>query len=125
MGNETTESMFSASIDETDQECPSVSKLGKRKRSKDNIEKNLVAMFDDVSSKLGSFMDNVDMHLVIAPGGGAAPSTPCLDPLPLWRCSCRGVPTKQHQKGVWVVRRLRCKSKNSLLGKMKIERNAM
>ncbi|KAL8154688.1 hypothetical protein AgCh_000149 [Apium graveolens] len=63
MGNETTESMFSASTDETDQECLSVSKLGKRKRSKDNTEKNLVAMFDDVSSKLGSFIDNVDMHL--------------------------------------------------------------
>lgn len=63
MGNETTESMFSASTYDVDQECPSVSKPGKRKRSKDNIEKNLFTMFDDVSRKLGSFMENVDMHL--------------------------------------------------------------
>lgn len=35
----------------------------KEKRSNDNVEKNLVVMFDEVSSKLGSFMDNVDTHL--------------------------------------------------------------
>ncbi|KAK1369262.1 hypothetical protein POM88_035354 [Heracleum sosnowskyi] len=63
MGNETSESMFSASIEEGDQECPSVSKPGKRKRSKDSAEKNLISMFDDVSSKLGSLMENVNTHL--------------------------------------------------------------
>ncbi|KAL1816354.1 hypothetical protein ACET3Z_018928 [Daucus carota] len=61
MGNETNDSMFSTSTEEADQD--SVSKPGKRKRSKDNPEKNLISMFDDVSSKLGSFMENIDKHL--------------------------------------------------------------
>ncbi|KAK1375539.1 hypothetical protein POM88_031732 [Heracleum sosnowskyi] len=37
--------------EEGDQKWPSVSKPGKRKRSKDGAEKFLIAMFDDVSSK--------------------------------------------------------------------------
>ncbi|KAL8116142.1 hypothetical protein AgCh_022588 [Apium graveolens] len=61
---------------------------------------------------------------LITPGGGAAPSTPFLYPSPLCRCSCGGVPTKQHRKGVWVPRRLRYECKNSLLGKLKIDMNA-
>ncbi|KAL8154822.1 hypothetical protein AgCh_000250 [Apium graveolens] len=31
---------------------------------------------------------------LITPGGGVAPLMPCLDPSPLWRCRCGGVPTK-------------------------------
>ena len=60
MGNETNDSMFSASTEEADY----VSKPSKRKRSKDSTEKILISMFDDVSSKLGSFMENIiDKHL--------------------------------------------------------------
>lgn len=39
-------------------QCPSVYKPGKRKSSNDNVEKNLVAMFDDVSIKRDGCFDS-------------------------------------------------------------------